>query len=212
MARGGYHHGDLRRALIDAALKAVATRGAEGLTLRGTARGAGVTHAAAYHHFRNKEDLLAAVAEEGYPELARRMRRGLARSGEGAVQRLEGLARAYVRFAADRPVHFAVMAEPQMHTTGIERTNLREAHDDVVGLLVETVVRGQREGEIAEQDPERFALALWTLVNGYAESHRTGRGIFAGRPGVRLTKPLLDQTLQPLLALMIRGAAPAPRA
>ncbi len=209
MARASYHHGDLRRGLVDAALKAVVKRGPTGLTLRGIARDAGVTHTAAYHHFRDKEDLLAAVAEEGYRELARRMQRALARSGPGAIERIDALARAYVRFAAERPVHFQVMAEPQMHTTGIERGDLREAHDAVLGQLVETVAQGQRDGEIVGADPEHFALALWTLVNGYAESHRTGRGIFAGRPGTRLTKPLLDQTLRPLLALMLRGASSA---
>lgn len=209
MARATYHHGDLRRALVDAALTAVGENGADRITLRGIARSAGVSHSAAYHHFHDREDLLAAVAEEGYRELSRRMRRALGRGGKGALERVESLARAYVRFAAERPVHFRVMAEPQMRTTGIDRQDLREAHDEVVALLVETVTVGQRAGEIAGQEPESFALALFTLVNGYAECHRTGRGIFAGRPGVRLTRPLLDRTLRPLVTLMLRGAAPA---
>lgn len=208
MARASYHHGDLRRALLDAALAAVGKSGPASLTLRAIARDAGVTHTAAYHHFANKEDLLAAVAEEGYRELARRMRRALGRSGAGAAARLDALARAYVRFAAERPVHFQVMAEPQMHTTGIARSGLREAHDAVVALLVETVAQGQRDGAIEAGDPLRFALALWTLVTGYAEGHRTGRGIFAGRPGSRLSKSVLDETLLPLLELMLRGASP----
>ena len=68
----------------------------------------------------------------------------------------------------------------------------------------------QSTGEIADsEDPARFALGLWTLVNGYAESHRTGRGIFAGMPGARLSPSLLDQTLRPLVELMLRGASPS---
>jgi len=64
--RGRYHHGDLRRALLDAALELLAREGASALTLREVARRAGVTHAAPYRHFTDKQALLAAVAEEGF--------------------------------------------------------------------------------------------------------------------------------------------------
>ena len=71
--RATYHHGDLPRALREAATRLLAARGSEGLTLREAARAVGVHHAAAYRHFADKRTLLAAVAEEGYAALARRM-------------------------------------------------------------------------------------------------------------------------------------------
>jgi len=209
MAGKTYHHGDLRRALVDAALTSLRTRGSAEITLRSIARDAGVTHTSAYHHFRNKEDLFAEVAEEGYRELAQRMARASGRAGGRFVEQLDSLARAYVRFAADRPAHFRVMAELPMRVAGVEREGLRAAHDQAFGLLLEVVERGQETGEVAEGEASAIALALWTLVNGFAESHRTGRGIFIGRPNVRLTKRLLDESLTPLLERMFYGVTRA---
>lgn len=192
---------------MDAAVKVVGQRGTGALTLREAARRAGVSHAAVYHHFRDKQDLLAAVAEEGYRELARRMDAAGRRAPAGPVERMHALARAYVQFAAARPTHFQVMSEPQMHSTGMEREALREAHDAALGRLVETVAEAQRAGELVGEDPSPIAIGLWTLVHGYAESHRTGRGLFASRPGARLTSRALDDTLRPLLEQMIRGVS-----
>jgi AcrR family transcriptional regulator len=68
-ARDSYHHGDLRRALVDTAVRLMAEQGADGFTLRETARAVGVSHAAAYRHFADKEDVLSAIAAHGYREL-----------------------------------------------------------------------------------------------------------------------------------------------
>jgi AcrR family transcriptional regulator len=70
-SRTGYHHGDLRRALLDASLALVAEGGIGALSLREVARKAGVSHNAPYHHFKDRGSLLAALAEEGFAELAR---------------------------------------------------------------------------------------------------------------------------------------------
>ena len=76
--RAAYHHGDLPRAFVAAALELIAREGAEALTLRRVARAVGVNHAAAYRHFDDKEALLAAVAEQGFVTLAERMTAALA--------------------------------------------------------------------------------------------------------------------------------------
>lgn len=103
-----YHHGDLRTALIDAALHLLATEGAEGLSLRGVARATGVTQAAPYSHFTNKEELLAAVAEAGHRKLALRMVE--AATGQPDTQaRLEKLMGAYIGFAAENKPLFSLM-------------------------------------------------------------------------------------------------------
>ena len=73
-SKPGYHHGDLRRALIEASLALISEEGFSALTLREVARRAGVTHAAPYRHFLDKEALLAAVAEEGFRAMAVQMR------------------------------------------------------------------------------------------------------------------------------------------
>src|SRR5690242_14296324 len=100
-----YHHGDLRRALLDAALAQVAEHGPAALSLREVARRAGVSHAAPAHHFGNKAGLLTAIAAEGYHLLAAAL---------AAAREFQEQGVAYVLFAVDHPAHFAVMRAPDL--------------------------------------------------------------------------------------------------
>src|SRR3972149_3564682 len=95
--RGSYHHGNLRRALLDAALELVETQGAEALTLRAAARRAGVSPAAPYRHFADKRTLLAAVAEEGFRALTEAMRQATAAHGAQPPGRFRALGVSYIR-------------------------------------------------------------------------------------------------------------------
>jgi AcrR family transcriptional regulator len=106
-----YHHGDLRNALVEAALRLIAEHGAQALTLRAAARAAGVSPAAPYRHFADKEALLAAVAEDGFEKLSRRMR-AAARGASDAAARLLAIGEAYVAFARAHSAHFHVMFGP----------------------------------------------------------------------------------------------------
>jgi AcrR family transcriptional regulator len=107
--RPRYHHGNLPQALRDAALALINEAGADALTLRGAAKRAGVSQAAPYRHFRNKEALLAAVAEEGFRAMAEAMGRRAAPHRADPAGRLRALGRAYVEFATRHPAHFRVM-------------------------------------------------------------------------------------------------------
>src|SRR5271166_2897161 len=102
-----YHHGNLKQALIDAAVALVAEVGPRGFTLREAARRAGVSHNAPYRHFRDRDDLLATVATDGFDRLTRAM----AGAGPKAspINRLRRSGIAYVDFALRWPQHFAVM-------------------------------------------------------------------------------------------------------
>jgi len=106
--KGKYHHGELRSALIEAALKILETEGMETLSLRTLARATGVTQAAPYSHFRDKDDLLAAVAETGFQRLALQMAEDA--TGQPSVQaRIEKLMSSYVRFALANKSLFQLM-------------------------------------------------------------------------------------------------------
>src|SRR6478735_5926047 len=105
--RGAYHHGDLRRSLVDAASIAAEELGADKVSVREVARRAGVSHAAAYHHFADKNDLLRAVALEAFAELRSRM--ATASTSPDLVEALTGSARAYLGFARERPAAFRFM-------------------------------------------------------------------------------------------------------
>ncbi|HET8576665.1 MAG TPA: helix-turn-helix domain-containing protein, partial [Methylomirabilota bacterium] len=97
--RGRYHHGDLPRALVAAAVSLVEREGVDALTLRGAARKAGVSQAAPYRHFADKQALLAAVAEEGFKALSEAMRRASAPHEGDPLGRFRALGEAYVEFA-----------------------------------------------------------------------------------------------------------------
>src|SRR5579871_5249220 len=97
-----YHHGDLRHALIQAGLEMLSEGGAAALDLRKVARKAGVSHAAPYRHFADKQALVAAINEEGFRQLAERVQSTLQAAPDDAFEQLQGVARAYVLFAGER--------------------------------------------------------------------------------------------------------------
>jgi AcrR family transcriptional regulator len=144
-----YHHGDLRRALLDTALEVIAEQGPVAVSLREVARRAGVSHAAPTHHFRDKTGLLTALAAEGWRLLADAL---AAVPGRDFAE----LGVAYVVFATGHPAHFAVMRAP-----GLVRA------DDP-----ELVAAEQRAGEALAAEPDdrprdrTTALAGWALVHG----------------------------------------------
>lgn len=159
-----YHHGDLRRAMIDAALRLVETEGTEALTLRAAARLAGVSQAAPYRHFTNKEALLAAVAEEGFRALMAAMRRATAASGS-ALDRMRALGLGYVGFATSHPSHFRVMFGREMADRSAY-PSLREAAAKTFRMLVEAISHCQRAGLVRSGEPEELALTAWASVHG----------------------------------------------
>ncbi len=127
-AAGGYHHGDLRAALIAAAVAIVEQEGIGGLTLRKTARQTGVSHAAPAHHFKDMRGLLAAVAEEGFRKMAAMMAAAQeAVAADDPLMRFKALGKAYIDFALTHVAHFKVMfhlavadktAYPGLHAAG----------------------------------------------------------------------------------------------
>ena len=111
-----YQHGNLREALVQAGLKLLTDGGVAGLSLRAAAQLAGVSHAAPYRHFKDKDALVAAVAEQGFRLLSATMRAEMERAGEvagaGAAStrdRLRALGRGYLRFATEHPAYLQVI-------------------------------------------------------------------------------------------------------
>ncbi|GAA5122232.1 TetR/AcrR family transcriptional regulator [Pseudonocardia adelaidensis] len=152
-----YHHGDLRRALLDTALEAVGEQGPAALSLRDVARRAGVSHAAPTHHFRDKTALLTALAAEGWALLADSLRDAAA-DGDFAE-----LGVAYVVFATSHPAHFAVMRAP-----GLARADDPEL-EAAMGQAREQLESGVRRFEDGStRDAATTALAAWSLVHGLA--------------------------------------------
>jgi len=161
-----YHHGDLPRALLDAALHIVTTQGTQALTLRAVARLAGVSQAAPYRHFANKEAVLAAVAEDGFRSLVAAMREAAHACGDSPLERLRAIGLGYVTFAASHPSHFRVMFGREMADRSASpalRQLATETFDTVVGAITDC----QRAGLVRSTSPAaELALTAWSSVHG----------------------------------------------
>jgi AcrR family transcriptional regulator len=162
-----YHHGDLRHALIQAGLEMLSEGGAAALDLRKVARKAGVSHAAPYRHFADKQALVAAINEEGFRQLAERIQSTLREAPDDPFEQLQAIARAYVQFAQEHPW---LMREMFSGLT-VEREafpDLHTASKAVFVSYVEVVKRGQEQGSIIDGDPRALAGVLWSLLHGVA--------------------------------------------
>src|SRR5262245_35539090 len=103
---GAYHHGDLRRVLLETAVKVIDAEGLSALSLQALARRAGVSSGAPYHHFESREQLLAAIATQGFELLKAAMRSAASEASDDAAAQLCALGRGYIRFALAHPGHF----------------------------------------------------------------------------------------------------------
>ena len=157
-----YHHGDLRRALLDAALALLEKSGVEALTLREVARRVGVTSGAPYHHFADKEAIVAAVAEEGFVELSEAML--AARDAAAPASRLGAMGRSYVRFAVAHPAHFRVMFGKMVDVPRYPA--LHAAADRAFATLLDSIVAAQGAGLVRPGNPTELALLAWSTVHG----------------------------------------------
>ena len=184
-----YHHGDLRRALIDDAVQTIASQGIGALNLRQLAARVGVTSGAPYHHFASREALLAAIAEDGFLELEARLLAARDAAPTGAGPRLEALGEAYVRFAIANPGQFRVMFHGDAMTEGPTKAGLR-AFD----LLGEAVLACQSEGAAPAGDPAPLALTAWSAVHGFATLCVDGALPFRGIDGDAMA-PAIGRTI-----------------
>jgi AcrR family transcriptional regulator len=165
-----YHHGNLRRALLDGALSLFAERNDFDFTFRELARAAGVTHNAPYRHFAGRAELLDALTDEGLDALATTCERALADAGTSPRERVRALGEAYVRFALDEPVHFRlVLAHP------VEGAPHRR-RGKAFALLEKTLEEARAAGAVrSDLTAREIALAAWALVHGAASLLASGQ-------------------------------------
>ena len=166
-----YHHGDLKRALLDAALELVRTKGAEAFTLREVARRAGVSHNAPYRHFRDRGELLAAVAIEGYERLTQSMVKA-AESAADPAERFLQCGFGFLQFALLYPEHFKVIFDtPQRY----EYPEALAAGERTFGTLLGYIRECQAAGVLPQGDVLCLGLTYLGLVQGTAKLAITGR-------------------------------------
>jgi len=183
----GYHHGNLREALMKAALDLIAEKGTAGATFAEAARRAGVSPAAPYRHFRDRDELIAAVAAEGFERFAKALQAGWNEGRPTPAEAYERMGRAYLDFARQHTAEFVAMFESGLPA---------EAHPalDQAGQRAFGVLREAAEVLVAAMPaPGRppalmVALHTWALAHGVAS-------LFARADNARRKLPMTPEEL-----------------
>jgi AcrR family transcriptional regulator len=164
-ARTPYHHGDLKNALIAAGVEILSKEGVAGLSLRKVAQKAGVSHAAPYAHFVDKQALIAAISTEGYRRLYASIHAATDRHKSDAAAQLVEAAWAYVKFALEDPDHFKVTLSGVVEKEQ-DYPSFVEISKKSFALVVAIVTACQREGVLKEGPPDLVAVGVWSLMHG----------------------------------------------
>lgn len=207
-ARRGYHHGDLRNALIAAALELIPQTGARQLSLREVARRAGVSHGASYRHFQDKESLLAAVAEQGFNALALALRTAVTSGPQDPIAKLQAAGVAYVDFGVRHPHHLHVMlggviARADDHPA--LKLAARAAHNELKVVIAE-ILHGTPASAV---QTEVVAAAAWSIVHGLAVLLADGQ--LTGPDGNPLSREAQSTLATEVTGLFCRGLAVTPK-
>ena len=168
--RESYHHGDLRRALLEAAVPILRKGGPSALTLRAVARAAGVSQAAPYRHFTDRAALIAAVADDGFQRLHARLREAaenpaktLRKRGQTARAGLQAIALAYVQFALEHPDEYRIMFGSEL---AADPSIAPASRHQVFQFLRDGIAMLQREQLVKAGDVHAMAITSWALVHG----------------------------------------------
>ncbi len=188
-----YHHGHLREALLQGALRVIAELGPAAFTLREVARRAGVSHNAPYRHFQDRDALLAAVAAQGFRELTRAMREAGERQSK-ALDKLKQSGLAYVAFAVRRPEHFTVMFDAPV--VACKDPEYLKASQEAFNTLMNYIRNCQEEGQLPAGNTLERSLYAWSLVHGIAKLAVAGRFPFRTKSALlKFAKFAIDQSV-----------------
>lgn len=168
MAKRGYHHGNLRQALVEAALALIEAKGPTGFTLSEAAKQAGVTPAAVYRHFEGREDLIAEAARQGYGIFAELMQYAYDKGQPSALASFEATGRAYLAFARKYPGHYIAMFESGI---SVNRTpELALACTRARDVLERAATELSQHIPPAKRPPaSMFSAHVWALSHGVVE-------------------------------------------
>jgi AcrR family transcriptional regulator len=163
----GYHHGNLKEALIEAALGLIVQKGASGFTFAEAARMAGVSPAAPYRHYKDREELLADVARRGFAEFESALSSAWDKGQPDPIAAMDRVGKAYLRFARKEPAYYAAMFESG--TPSDSSPELRQEADRAFGVLRQAAESLVELAPAAQRPPSMMvALHMWSLAHGIA--------------------------------------------
>jgi len=200
-----YHHGDLRRVLIDAALQLVGEGGAEAVSVREAARRAGVSPGAPFRHFPSRDALMQAVAEEAQRRFRAEIEAALAGAAPGdPLGRFRCLGLAYLRWAMRNPTHFEIISSRRFfdHDRAVA---ISSDNAELIALTERTLAEAAAAGQLRPVDLKQVQIAGRALVYGFARMNIDGHFPRWGVAG-----PEAEQTAEAILDLFIEGIAKRP--
>lgn len=172
IGKRSYHHGNLKVALVQAALKVIESEGIEALSLREIASLVGTSHTAPYRHFQDKNELLAAVAEEGFRALNRQMKDVIQKNNP--LKDFQKLGITYVLFATENSASFRAMYARELEDKS-RYPSLLQASQETFHFMELTIQRCQQEGLMGEFRAEEIALSAWSIVHGLSNLINNGQ-------------------------------------
>ena len=161
--KAGYHHGGLREALIAAAFQLVVEKGAENFSLADACRLAGVSTAAPYRHFRDREELMAEVMARAFDAMSANNMRAVQAHGEGTLEAIVAMGQAYLRFAITQQSLFRLMFG-QDPSLAEDETCVEKGRSCFGNLIAQ--IRKYCDANGIEEDANAIALKMWTFVHG----------------------------------------------
>ena len=197
MPKRGYHHGNLKQALVDAALALVEEKGPTGFTLSEAAKRAGVTPAAVYRHFEGREDLIAEAARQGYAIFADLMEYAYEDGQPSALAAFSATGRAYLAFARKYPGHYIAMFESGI---SVNRTPELAAVANRASAVLERAATDLSRHIPADTRPpaSMFSAHIWAMSHGVVE-------LFARNSPGRASPFPADELLETGIGIYLRG-------
>ncbi|WP_119301886.1 TetR/AcrR family transcriptional regulator [Dongia deserti] len=196
--RKGYHHGNLREALIRAALNLIGEKGPAGFTFADAARAAGVSSAAPYRHFRDRDALMADIAKRGFELFRDSLQKAWNDGKPNPYVAFEAVGRAYLAFARSEPAHYSAMFEAGIAMDSTP--GLQQAADDAFAVL-----RSAAEALSAHMPKESRPPALMMSLHIWALAHGIASLFARGDPGRRKLPMLPEDLLEAAILVYLRG-------
>ncbi len=196
-----YHHGDLRSTLLETSIKMLASRSPSELSLRELAREAGVSGAAPYRHFKDKNELLAAISQQGFEMKFSYMIKAMKEAKGDPEKMFFGCGLAYFKMGKDHPQHFKLMMSSEVVPCETYPELMKIASTTFV-LVREMIVRCQKKGLIGKGDAYLKAMNCWSVVNGFTSLYADG-----GLEWLGVTKANAEKALQTLMSQFLIGSS-----